>query len=97
VMERGQYPTVGTGRLELKTSGQYRMPRVMPRTTAVHVPGAGQGGYGVGAGYGTPGASYAGPPRVHAGRAAGKEMEFYDIAKAVYDMWTTSPRQIWMV
>jgi len=57
--------------------------------TAVHVPGAGQGGYGVGAGYGTPGASYAGPPRVMLEGPPGKEMEFYDIAKAVYDMWTT--------
>ncbi len=88
-MERGQYPTVGTGRLELKDIRPVPNAASHAANTAVHVPGAGQGGYGVGAGYGTPGASYAGPPRVMLEGPPGKEMEFYDIAKAVYDMWTT--------
>ena len=57
--------------------------------TAVHVPGAGVGGYGVGAGYATPGLSYAGHPRVVLSGPNGTNMEFFNVATAVYDMWTT--------
>jgi hypothetical protein len=55
--------------------------------TAIHVPGAGRGGYGVGAGYGTPGGSYAGQPHVMLAGANGKDMEFFEVAKAVREMW----------
>jgi hypothetical protein len=57
--------------------------------TAVHVPGAGRGGYGVGAGYGVKGGglSYAGQPRVMLAGPNGADMEFSDVAKAVYGMW----------
>jgi len=56
------------------------------RDTAVHVPGAGLGGYGVGGyGYGTPGLSYAGHPRVML--AGSKDMECCNIADAVHQMW----------
>lgn len=56
--------------------------------TSVHVPGAGLGGYGVGAGYGTPGGSYAGRRQVMLEGALGQQIKFFDIAKAVYHMWT---------
>ena len=55
--------------------------------TAVQVPGAGLGGYGIGAGYGTPGLSYAGSARVMLAGANGKDMEFFEVAKAVREMW----------
>jgi hypothetical protein len=75
--------------LELKDIRPVQNAASHAANTAVHVPGAGQGGYGVGAGYGTPGLSYAGPPCVMLEGPPGKEMEFYDIAKTVCDMWTT--------
>jgi hypothetical protein len=54
--------------------------------TAVHVPGAGLGGYNVGNyGYGTPGLSYAGYPRVML--AGSNDMEFFKVAEAVRQMW----------
>ncbi len=56
--------------------------------TAVHATGAGHGGYGVGAGWGTPGLSYAGSPRVMLEGTPGKDMEFHEVAKVVHSMWT---------
>jgi hypothetical protein len=55
--------------------------------TAVQLPGAGLGGYGVGAGYGTPGLSYTGLPCVMLAGPNEKDMVFFEIAKAVRDMW----------
>jgi len=43
--------------------------------------------YGIGAGYGTPGLSYAGSARVMLAGANGKDMEFFEVAKAVREMW----------
>lgn len=54
--------------------------------TAVHVPGAGLGGYNVGNyGYGTSGLSYAGYPRVML--TGSSDMEFFKVAEAVRQMW----------
>jgi hypothetical protein len=48
--------------------------------TAVQTTGYGQGGYGMG--------PYGGGPRVMLAGPHGNDMEFSDVAKGVYDMWS---------
>jgi hypothetical protein len=91
-----QYPDFGRIRSIANAAKHLELTEIRPvenaashaSNTAVQVPGAGLGGYGIGAGYGTPGLSYAGLPRVMLAGPNGNDIEFFHLAKTVRDMWT---------
>jgi hypothetical protein len=92
-----QYPDFGRIRSIANAAKHLELMDIRPvsnaashaANTAVHEHVDGSGGYGAGAiAYNTAG-SYSGPRRVMLEGPSGREMEFRDIAQAVYRMWTS--------